>query len=412
MREKSFYHGCAVGVMAVFFIFFIYLLFSISEDGSLRKRQFAENKEIIPAISVEKIGKSDYVPHFEKVSYKDLPGFQNDNFAEAYPALLKSCDKILFSPRDRLVKKVYWDQACKALADIKLVTDSTVRNVITKYFDPFLVYDKNGETVGLFTGYYSAGLNASYKKTEKYKYPVYKLPADALTLNTDAFADCSRCVYTVRVKDGKIIPYYTTADIMKNNVISDKDVLLWADNPIDVMLMHIQGSGVAVMPDKKEIKINYAGNNGYNFVGMGWILKSLDLLENGKGSMPDVKEWLEKNSSRADELISRNPRYIFFKEAVNNEGPIGSLGVELTPERSLAVDSRYIKLGSFIWLVTKDADGNKIEKLVTAQDTGAAIKGEIRGDFYFGYGDKAFHKAGRMRSKGSYYLFLPKEKLL
>jgi len=411
MKEKSFYHGCTVGVMAAFFIFFIYLLFSMPEEGATR-RQSEAKKEISPVPVMETGKKDDYTLRYEKVSYDDLAGFKNDNFAKAYPALLKSCDKILSSPRDRLVKKVYWDQACKALENIKLVTDATVRNVITKYYDPFLVYDKNGETVGLFTGYYSAGINASYRKTEKYKYPVYKLPADALTLNADAFADCSHCVYTVRVKDGKIVPYYTTADIMKNNTISDKDVLLWADNPIDVMLMHIQGSGIAVMPDKKEIKINYAGNNGYGFVGIGWILKSLGLLENGKGSMPDVKEWLEKNSLQAEELILRNPRYIFFKEAVNNEGPIGSLGVELTPERSLAVDNRYIKLGSFIWLVTKDADGNKIEKLVTAQDTGAAIKGEIRGDFYFGYGDRAFHQAGRMRSKGSYYLLLPKEKLL
>jgi len=412
MEEKLIYRNCTVGIMAVFFVFFIYLLFSIS-NGSLNIEQSAIlNKEASFVQSENKSEKVNYALHYEKVAYDDLIGFKNDNFAEAYPALLKSCDRILSSPKDRFVKKIYWEQACRAISGIKMVTDGTVRNVITKYFEPFLVYDKNGKTEGLFTGYYSAGINASYKKTEKYKYPVYKLPEDALTLNAETFTDCSQCIYTVRVENGRIVPYYTTAEIIKNNVIADKDVLLWADNPVDVMLMHIQGSGIAVLPDKKEVKINYAGNNGHNFVGIGWILKSLELLEKGKGSMPDVKEWLEKNRSQADELMSRNPRYIFFKEAVNNEGPIGSLGVELTPERSLAVDNRYIKLGSFMWLVTKDADGNKIEKLVTAQDTGSAIKGEIRGDFYFGHGKKAFRQAGRMKSKGTYYLLLPKEKLL
>ena len=125
--------------------------------------------------------------------------------------------------------------------------------------------------------------------------------------------------------------------------------------------------------------------------------------------MPEIKDWLLKNPEKARELMAENPRYIFFK--INeSEGPFGALGVPLTPKRSLAVDTNYIALGVPLWLDTVDADGNKIQQLMTAQDIGKAIKGKIRGDFFWGFGEEAFLQAGRMKSAGEYFVLLPKAK--
>ena len=124
-------------------------------------------------------------------------------------------------------------------------------------------------------------------------------------------------------------------------------------------------------------------------------------------SMNAVKLWLDTHPIQTSKLILENDRYIFFRD-IDGEGPIGAMGVPLTPERSIAVDPEYIPLGLPIFLNTNDADGQKIEKLTIAQDVGAAIKGAIRADIFFGKGEKAFSKAGRQHSTGQYFILLPK----
>ncbi len=352
--------------------------------------------------------------NLKKVGFKDLQGFDNENFIEVLPVLIKSCEKIVQSQNDRIVKKIYHDQACKALMNISDKSNENIKKVIEKYFEPHLVLNEDKKSFdGTFTGYYSAELHGSYEKDDVYKYPLYKLPDDLITVDMSMFTNCTRCTYVARYdeENKKLVPYFSKSDI-ENGKMEKAEVLLWVDNPVDALILHIQGSGVVILPDGNEVKVNYAGNNGHAFIGIGAILKSFDLLEKGKGSMQDVKEWLNNNKEEAEKLMNINPRYIFFRQAVNNEGPIGSLGVELTEKRSLAVDNNYIPLGTFIWLDTVSPDGDKIQNLMSAQDTGIAIKGRIRGDFYFGHGEKAFKDAGRMKSKGFYYLILPKEKLI
>ena len=171
--------------------------------------------------------------------------------------------------------------------------------------------------------------------------------------------------------------------------------------------MHIQGSGRVETP-QGVYHVGYAGNNGHKFVGIGSILKADNVLVAGKYSMPYIRAWLKENPQKAIEYMNKNPRYIFFKILKETEGPLGALEVPLTAKRSLAIDKKYIPLGSLLYLDTTDPDGKEIRQLMVAQDVGGAINGPIRGDFFWGYGEEAFQKAGRMKSTGSYYMLLPK----
>ena len=155
------------------------------------------------------------------------------------------------------------------------------------------------------------------------------------------------------------------------------------------------------------MQLGYAGNNGRDFKGIGAILRDEGIDPAIANSMPRIREWCLNNPSRARELMQKNDRYIFFKELAG-EGPIGSSGVALTPARSLAVDNKYIPMHTLMWLETTNPNGGAIRQLMLAQDTGSAITGPVRADFFWGYGAAAFQTAGHMNQKGGYYLLLPR----
>ena len=208
-----------------------------------------------------------------------------------------------------------------------------------------------------------------------------------------------------RIEGSKLIPYHTRAEIEQK--IIDAPVILWGNDAVDIYLMQIQGSAIALLDDGSSVRIKYADNNGHNFVGIGSILLKKGLLKPGQASMDKIRDWLKENPQIAKANMSENPRYIFhaFSDA---EGPIGALGVPLVAGRSLAVDETNIPLGALLWLETTGPNKEKIEKLVIAQDIGGAIKGIVRGDYFWGHGEQALLSAGKMNSTGQYYILLPK----
>ena len=151
-----------------------------------------------------------------------------------------------------------------------------------------------------------------------------------------------------------------------------------------------------------------AATNGQRFIGLGRILADHGKVEAG-ATMPSIRQWLQTHPDEAKTLMDENPRYIFYRQ-VDGDGPIGAQGVALTPERSMAVDTRYIPLGVPLWLDSQDAAGTPLRRLMMAQDTGAAIKGPVRGDFFWGTGEAAFQQAGRMKSGGRLWLLLPRDR--
>ena len=157
------------------------------------------------------------------------------------------------------------------------------------------------------------------------------------------------------------------------------------------------------------MRVGFAGTNGLPFHAIGSDFIARGLLAKGEVTMPAIVDWLKAHPGKAGALMALNPRYVFFKPIVG-EGPLGAEGVALTPGRSLAVDPEAVPLGSPVWIETywPDDPAKPLQRLVVAQDTGGAIKGAQRADLYWGTGDGAFEKAGRMKSPGRYAVLLPK----
>ena len=347
----------------------------------------------------------------ERSSFSDLSDWKQDNISTAINALKKSCQKIKDNTNEYIdmlsAIKIPTADYLKICSNLTNVRPIKYKEFIENNFTPYLV-KYNGESEGKFTSYYEAELHAAYHKTERYKYPIYGRPFDLIELNLQDFDKTLPNKRLVgRIKGNKFIPYYSRAEIHDKPL--NAPVILWGDNEVDIYVMQIQGSAVAQMEDGSKIRIGYADNNGRQFKGIGSILLEEKLIKPGQASMGKIKKWLKENPEKAVAPMNKNERYIFHR-LINSEGPIGAQGVSLTAGRSLAVDRKYIPLGALLWLETNGPDKEEIHKLVIAQDIGGAIKGGVRGDYFWGSGgDDVLEKAGKMHAKGKYYILLPKD---
>ncbi len=344
----------------------------------------------------------------EKVSFSELKGFENDDASQVYEAFQKSCEVILLKTGefiDTSFIKINRDDYINVCSKSSGINPQKFKDFIKFNFTPYLVSHK-GSSQGKFTAYYEAQINASYIKDDKYKYPIYGRPYDLIELNLKDFDETLPNKKILgRVEDGKLIPYYTREEIYKNGV--NAPIILWADNYVDIYVMQIQGSAVANLPDGNKIRISFAESNGRKFKGIGSILLSKKLIPASQASMGNIKKWLNENFDIAKESMNENERYIFHKIS-DAEGPIGAQGVSLTAGRSMAVDRTIIPLGAMLWLETTMPNSQDLNKLVMAQDIGSAIKGAVRGDYFWGSGgDDILEQAGKMNSQGQYYILIP-----
>lgn len=349
-------------------------------------------------------------------NFAQLPGWTGDRHSEAMPALLKSCARFLKLPATkplgaRLAGATAGDiqPACRAAEQVPRGHDLAARAYFEKWFQPWSV-SNNKKPEGLFTGYFEIELRGALARDHIYNVPVYRKPRDHVTVNLGDF-DPKLAGKTLvgRVDSGRLKPYYDRGAIQKG-VLAGKGIeLVWLKDPLDAFMLHVQGSGRVVLRDGRAARIGYAANNGYPYKSVGRELIDRGELEPHAASWPNIRAWMNANKARAGEILAVNQRYIFFDEVVG-DGPIGAQGVALTPRRSMAVDNRYIPLGLPLWLDTTMPGENAgpLRRLMVAQDTGSAIKGPVRGDFYWGTGDGALEYAGRMKSRGRYYILLPR----
>lgn len=374
--------------------------------------------EELPQITVDKTSQPKTPPapkvKLHAVRFQDLPNWKNDNLVEALSGFKYSCAKILnergsYLSNSRLkIPTAAYQLACQRLIASDISTAVEFKYFLESNFLPFLV-TADGSDQGKFTSYYEAAINASPIQTGIYKFPIYGKPLDLIEFNPhdfDASLPDKRLVG--RVKNQKLIPYYTREEIEKNNITAP--IILWGDSNIDINIMQIQGSAVATLPDGRNVRISYADNNGHPFRGIGSILLEKGYIKPSEASMGNIKKWLMAHPEVAQKEMLKNKRFIFHRIS-NADGPIGAQGVPLHAGRSLAVDRQYIPLGSLIWLETTGPDHEKIEKLVVAQDVGSAIKGPIRGDYFWGSGqDEILEKAGKMNSTGRYFILIPQNR--
>lgn len=347
----------------------------------------------------------------KKASFSQLSGWNLDDFGEVVPVFAKNCQAVLKNKNTYIynsaikVKTADYKRVCEKFKTARISSGTQMKKFIENEFVPYAVSD-NGNSDGKFTSYYEAVIHASFEKNSKYRFPVYGRPNDLIEINLKDFDNSLPNTRLVgRVEGKRFIPYYNRREIEQNGVSAP--VLMWGDDLVDIHFMQIQGSAIAIMDDGSELRIGFADSNGRQFKGIGSILLQKGLIKPEDASMMKIREWLRKNPQKAAEIMAENERFI-FQRVVDADGPVGAMGLSLTAGRSMAVDNRYVPLGAMLWLDTINPDKNKIEKIVFAQDIGSAIKGVVRGDYFWGHGEDALAQAGRMNSAGKYYLLAPK----
>jgi len=344
-------------------------------------------------------------PIYSPVSFDALPGWVDDPVEEVRPALERTCARLATLPPERPMatdprpslravvgRAAAWQHACRQLERVAPGHPASFRQYLERTFQAYAVTSTDPDARGLFTGYYEADIRASRSRHGPYQVPIYGVPEDLEMVGGQG-----------QRADGNRYP--DRAAIETGAIEGAAPVLFWADDPVDLHILHIQGSGRVTLPDGSTTRIGYAANNGHGFVGIGGLLRDRELADGS--SMPAIRAWLKANPEQGRAIMRENPRYIFFRE-IQGEGPIGAFGVPLTPLRSLAIDPGVIPLGALVWLETRTPDGAPMQRLMAAQDTGSAIKGINRGDVFWGSGEAAFQQAGRMARPGRLFLLLPK----
>jgi membrane-bound lytic murein transglycosylase A len=347
----------------------------------------------------------------EAISWDELPGWNEDHHAEAWPALLQQC-KVL--PR----KKPQWEKLCLDAETLGDIDDETARRFFESRFSPHRIIPTNKKDgspgTGLVTGYYEPLLNGSLSRHGDYQYPLYAVPDDLLRIDlAGLYPELSKMKLRGRVEGKKIIAYHDRASIDNEDSPLWGKELVWIDDPVAVFFLHIQGSGRIHMDDGSMMAVGYADQNGLPYTSIGKILIERDEVAREDISLFTIQQWLQQNPQKARALLEENRSYIFFSIRDNpDENPRGSLNVPLTPSRSIAVDPSNIPLGSPVWLDTSypRETEHTLQRLTFAQDTGGAIKGYARADMFWGNGEMAEKLAGEMKQEAELYVLLPLDK--
>jgi len=332
-----------------------------------------------------------------------LPDWQTLDLAPSWPAFLQSCRALKSKPN--------WQTACARGEQVSANDNTALHAFYEELFSPYQVVNPDGSTQGMITGYYEAKLNGSRSKSARYRYPLYAVPDDLLTLDLgEAYPQLKDLRLRGRVQGKRVVPYYSRADIENGTSSFKGRELFWVDNAIDLFFLQIQGSGRIELPDGKMVKVGYAEQNGYPYVSIGKKLVEAGELKLEEASMQGIQNWAEKNPDKLPALLVQNPSYVFFRESANAlSAPLGALGVPLTNEYSLAVDARTVPLGAPVFLsTTYPNDHAPLNRLMLAQDTGGAIRGAVRADFFWGFGENAAAQAGKMKQQGRMWVLFPK----
>lgn len=338
-----------------------------------------------------------------EISFDQLPGWTTGGYREGFTAFLRNCQAGFEKAPGWSFHT--WESLCRNAKTIKADDTEAIQKFITNHFSPFLIIDGDKET-GLFTGYYQPIAEASLIRTDEYATPLYRKPSELIVVEDlgEFREDLAGYRFAGHMIHEELKPYYSRAEIVQGILEGKGLEIAWLKSRADAFFIAVQGSGLLQLANGKQISIGYDGANGLPYTSIGKVLKDKGHLPENNVTMQSIRQWLADHPDDCDSILSMNRSYIFFKELPHNH-PEGAHKIGLTPLGSLAVDPRFIPLGSLLWLATESP---KLNALVVAQDTGSAIKGIIRGDFYWGTGAQAGEKAGTMAAKGQYYILEPK----
>ena len=354
---------------------------------------------------------------FRPVGFDALRGWEEDDPGPALAAFIRSCGRLDGrAPQSAVgagMAASDWRGVCRRARRVDRGDPAAVRRYFETGFEPVAIIGAGGAE-GLFTGYYEPVFEGSRERTDGFDVPIYGRPEDLVTANLGDFRPEWRGIQLAgRLVDGRLRPFEPRAAIERGGLEGRAEPILWLRDEVDAFFLHIQGSGRISLDDGARIRVGYAASNGRPYTAIGRVLAERGALPADGVSMRSIRRWLEANPRMARDVMSANARYVFFREVVG-DGPVGAGRVVLTPGRSLAVDVTLLPLHAPVWLETSmpstagDPDGAPLRRLLVAQDTGAAIRGAVRGDVFWGSGPAAEEIAGNMSEKGRYHLLLPK----
>ena len=345
----------------------------------------------------------------EATSFDKLPAMEDSDWEPALSAFKESCKKML--------QKKGWQDVCVAANGVMA---GEAKNFFTANFVPYQtisVKRNNDLTIhisdsGLMTGYYEPILYGSRKKKSPYIHPLHTMPKDLITVDLSGlYPQLKGLRLRGQLEGNKLVPYDTRAELSHKSKKLDQYAIAWVEDPVAAFFLQIQGSGRIVLPDGSYMRVGYGDVNGHPYQGIGNYLVRKGYLKSHELSMQSIRSWAKKNPQKVQDVLNQNPSYVFFVERVDQkpeEGPLGAQGVPLTEQGSVAVDRRYYEMGwPLVVDVTQANPELKFTKAVIAQDTGGAIKGPIRYDFFWGSGDDAGNAAGRQRSQVKSWVLLP-----
>ncbi|MDO4696366.1 MAG: MltA domain-containing protein [Neisseria sp.] len=370
---------------------------------------------------------------YQAVDFAAMPDWRKQNFTAALESFISGCAKLQYQHD--------WRDVCTRAVQTPR-QNAAARMFFEQYFTPWQV-SENGKSDGTVTGYYEPVLHGDSKPSARSRFPIYGIPADFVSVPLPARLRHSKSIVRVRqtgrnegiiAADGthiadlshfpinersnalkgrfsgnRFVPYHTRNEIMGGALDGKAPVLGYADDPVELFFLQIQGSGRLKTPDGRYIRLGFADKNEFPYVSIGRYMAERGYLPLARTTMQGIKAYMKQNPHRLAEILGQNPSFVFFRRlADNNDGPIGALGTPLTGGYAAAVDRRYISLGAPLFVATAHPETRRaLNRLLMAQDTGSAIKGAVRVDYFWGYGDEAGRVAGKMKHTGYVWQLLP-----
>ncbi|MDO4907908.1 murein transglycosylase A [Neisseria sp.] len=370
---------------------------------------------------------------YKAVPHSAMPQWDEQNFADSLRSFRLGCEK--------LQAQQNWRNVCEQASHTPY-ENAAAKAFFEQYFTPWQV-SAGGNLAGTVTGYYEPVLLGDSKNTGKARFPVYGIPNDFISVDLPANLRNSKS--TVRIRQtgpnkgvidangpysaslsqfplsertralkgrfagSRFVPYYTRAQINGGALDGKAPVLGYAEDPVELFFLHIQGSGRLKTPDGRYIRVGFADKNEHPYVSIGRYMADKGYLPLAQTTMQGIKEYMRRNPQKLAEVLGQNPSYVFFRPLPgNDDGPVGALGTPLMGQYAGAVDRRYITLGAPLFVATVYPGTNyALNRLIMAQDTGSAIKGAVRVDYFWGYGDEAGAVAGKQKHKGYVWQLLP-----
>src|SRR5687767_11566691 len=332
---------------------------------------------------------------YEPRAFADLPGWNRAQLEPSLRAFSTGCTR--------------FKRVCEMARGLPAGDEQAARNFFETQFVPYALISTTSGELGMITGYYEPIIDGSRTPSARYPFPIYGVPQDLVVADLGNVVPETRGLrLRGRVDGRRLVPYYTRGEIDARGDAFPAPVLAWSGDPVELFFLQIQGSGQVRLESGERIRIGYADQNGHPYRSLGRYLVERGEMLLEQASMQGIKAWAAANPLKLQDALSQNPSYVFFRELPTPDGPIGALNVPLHAEYSLAVDRRFVPLGAPVYLATTmPLSEEPLERLMAAQDVGGAIRGEIRGDFFWGTGVDAGAQAGRMRQQGRMWLLWP-----